>query len=97
MCILIVKVHLAWLYDRLQWWSPSLASMRREIAQVPIALVVQIVEAALVRLVRVDLVRAETEIANHDIVHAETEIANHEHCLLNLVSETVAFADIIAV
>ena len=62
----------------------------------PIALVVQNVQAALVRLVRVELVHAETEIANHDLVHAVTEIANHEDCLLNLVSETVAFADIIA-
>ena len=50
----------------------------------PIALVVQIVEAALVRLVRVDL------------VHAVTEIANHEDSLLNHVPEIVAYADVIA-
>ena len=50
----------------------------------PIALVVQNVQAALVRIVRVDL------------VPAVTEIANHEDCLLKFVPETVSFADIIA-
>ena len=49
-----------------------------------IAFVVQNVQAALVRIVRVDL------------VPAVTEIANHEDCLLKFVPETVALADIIA-
>ena len=53
----------------------------------PSALVEEFVEAALVRLLRGDLVNAETELPNH-----------HQTCwLMNLLSETVPFAYIIAV
>ena len=45
----------------------------------PSALVVQIVEAALVRLLRGDLVNAEPELPNH----------HRTGCLLNLLSEAV--------
>ena len=45
----------------------------------PSALVVQIVEAALVRLLRGDLVNAEPELPNH----------HQTGCLMNLLSEAV--------